>query len=348
MRLNELKMKGALYRLEVKVPASGSLSEATVKCDANFTRILNPFSDIIKQRLSQCDSLHGFLKEIQSIAENQLDRNAVAATDSTMFCRQLLDHIELLGWDKLEYVSDDFREVHMVFTDVARRKHVMKLYTGKQYPRDCPKCSVQLPVKFDLHWSAHATLTDAYGQFEVSVDTFQDFWNKMAEIDAKTWVLEPEKPTHAAKHRRIAINPSVSVQITVDPNNPRVLPDCMFLGSDQAIKPLRQSMNANISAWNEESGILDNLGRLLNVTFPSPATSTKEEFRLECGICYSYRLEEEIPSEVCNESRCQQVFHQTCLVDWLRALSSSRQSFNTIFGNCPYCEKAMTVKLMAR
>ena len=27
------------------------------------------------------------------------------------------------------------------------------------------------------------------------------------------------------------------------------------------------------------------------------------------------------------------------LFQWLRALPTSRQSFNTIFGDCPYCEK---------
>jgi len=36
---------------------------------------------------------------------------------------------------------------------------------------------------------------------------------------------------------------------------------------------------------------------------------------VECGICYAYRMEEEIPDEVCNDSRCQQAYHKSCLIE---------------------------------
>ncbi|XP_035770804.1 E3 ubiquitin-protein ligase FANCL-like [Neolamprologus brichardi] len=75
---------------------------------------------------------------------------------------------------------------------------------------------------------------------------------------------------------------------------------------------------------------------------------TAQSFNLECGICYSYRLEAAIPDQVCNDPRCGQPFHQTCLYEWLRALHSSRQSFNIVFGECPYCSKPITVKMAAQ
>ncbi|TWW78489.1 E3 ubiquitin-protein ligase FANCL [Takifugu flavidus] len=68
-------------------------------------------------------------------------------------------------------------------------------------------------------------------------------------------------------------------------------------------------------------------------------------FSTECGICYSYRLEDSIPDQVCNDPRCGQPFHQACLYEWLRGLPSSRQSFSVIFGDCPYCSKPITVKM---
>ncbi|KAJ8309595.1 hypothetical protein KUTeg_014469 [Tegillarca granosa] len=187
------------------------------------------------------------------------------------------------------------------------------------------------------------TLSDLFKQFEQVIGCYQEFWDVMSDIDKTTWVLEPDNPTYSAIHRRIAIGmymcTNCSIQITVDPKHPRMLPECRFLGADHAVDPLKKNMNSNLHLWILENSLLDNLQLLLGVTFPSQDNSKKEEFSGECGICYSYRLESEIPDEACNDTRCGQPFHRSCLFEWLRALPSSRQSFNIIFGECPYCSK---------
>lgn len=40
-----------------------------------------------------------------------------------------------------------------------------------------------------------------------------------------------------------------------------------------------------------------------------------QEFSMECGICYCYKLDTELPNEVCNDVRCRQAFHHTCLYE---------------------------------
>lgn len=60
---------------------------------------------------------------------------------------------------------------------------------------------------------------------------------------------------------------------------------------------------------------------------------------MDCGICYAYQLDGAIPDQVCDNSQCGQSFHYICLYEWLRGLLTSRQSFNIIFGECPYCSK---------
>ncbi|XP_060575282.1 E3 ubiquitin-protein ligase FANCL-like [Ruditapes philippinarum] len=337
-----------IYRLEIKVPPSRRLSEATVNCDWRLHRILKDFKTVISQRLRQCENIVSFVKELQMIAERELEGVNENTPESSKFCQQLIGHIETLGWERLVFIDQSFTELHVQYIDNDRREHTMKLFIGNQYPVGTPKCSVELPSKFDLHWTTQSELKDAYKQFTAAVDSYREFWDVMSEIDSNTWVLEPEKPTYSARHRRIAISASVSVQLTVDPAHPRVLPECKFLGSDQAIAPVRRNMNANIHFWDERLGLLENLQTLLDVKFPSPTNSKKEEFSVECGICYAYRMDSEIPDEVCNDTRCGQAFHKTCVIEWLRALPSSRQSFNTIFGNCPYCEKAMTVKMIVK
>jgi len=65
---------------------------------------------------------------------------------------------------------------------------------------------------------------------------------------------------------------------------------------------------------------------------------------MECGICYSFRLENNVPDKVCDNPKCAKPFHRQCLSEWLRAIPSSRTSFDTIFGECPYCTNQITCK----
>lgn len=340
-----IKVCKRLFQLEVSIPRTGRLSDASINCDWHLQQILGRFTAIIKQRLKQCCSLVSFLKELHSIIERQLEAEDSKPEHTSKFCSHLITHIETLGWNRLVFIDPSFQELHMQHVDEQDRKHILRVNIGGQYPKEPPKCHAEIPGKFEVHWTQQSQLIDIYNQFSQCVATYKGFWDMMGEIDKNTWVLEPEKPTYSAVHRRIAISTNASIQITVDPLQPRTLPECRFLGAEQVVSPLRESMNSNLNMWNEEITLLENLQALLGITFPSPATTKKEEFNVECGICYSYRMELEIPDEVCSDTRCGQAFHRTCLYEWLRALPSSRQSFNTIFGECPYCEKAITVKM---
>jgi E3 ubiquitin-protein ligase FANCL len=158
--------------------------------------------------------------------------------------------------------------------------------------------------------------------------------------------------------RRIALGNHCSLQITIDPLRPKAVPETRFLGSDTVIVPLREKFNKNLHQWSNSAGLRANLENVLGVTFPSPKTSKKEDFSMECAvsslifhlrlpnkICYAYRLENAIPDRVCDNLKCGKAFHRLCLFEWLRAIPSSRQSFDTIFGTCPYCSNPITVKM---
>ncbi|MBN3290796.1 FANCL ligase, partial [Polypterus senegalus] len=174
------------------------------------------------------------------------------------------------------------------------------------------------------------------------LESLKQFWDVMDEIDEQTWVLEPEKPTRSATMRRIAIGNNVSLNIEVDPRHPKMLPECCFLGADHVVAPLKNKLNTNMHLWNPDYSILHNLKEVLEIEFTLPGSQEKSSFSMDCGICYSYRLEAAIPDQVCNDPRCGQPFHQTCLYEWLRGLPSCRQSFNIVFGECPYCSKVCT------
>jgi len=44
-----------------------------------------------------------------------------------------------------------------------------------------------------------------FRQFTDAVSQWQAFWDVVDEIDGNACVLEPEKPTHAATYRRLAL-----------------------------------------------------------------------------------------------------------------------------------------------
>ena len=50
------------------------------------------------------------------------------------------------------------------------------------------------------------------------------------------------------------------------------------------------------------------------------------------------------PEVHCDNVKCSRVYHHRCLVDWLKSLPSTRISFHTLFGCCPYCQDPLCVK----
>ena len=53
---------------------------------------------------------------------------------------------------------------------------------------------------------SQSTLEDLMKQFDRAVDSHQDLWDSLGEIDKNTWVLEPEKPVaFSSTFRRIAL-----------------------------------------------------------------------------------------------------------------------------------------------
>ena len=82
---------------------------------------------------------------------------------------------------------------------------------------------------------------------------------------------------------------------------------------------------------------------------------------IECGICYSVDSPEGgegggsmhpngdgglTTDVICSNENCARLYHRSCLVGWLQAVPSSRTSFGTIFGACPYCSESISVRAM--
>ncbi|XP_071963715.1 E3 ubiquitin-protein ligase FANCL-like isoform X1 [Antedon mediterranea] len=344
--------KGQEFHLKIELPANRDLTFCRIHCDVNLMNILRGYLQIIKTRLQQCSSIPTFLEELKSIVYLAVKQNKElkALNTAPYLYEKLIQEIAIVKWDKVVEIDESFKKVKLKTVDGAEREHYITVHISSQYPNEIPECSTDLPSEFILLWNNSMTLADVIKQFDKVVERHQIFWNCLDEIDRSTWVLEPENPRRKDNARRIALGNNSSVQIIVNPLHPTHLPECRFLGADKVVKPLRDNMNKSVHLWNTSHSILHNLQALMEITFPSQISSKKEDFCLECSICYLYRLEGEIPDKVCEFPACSKPFHQACLYEWLRSLPTSNQSltkygFKNIYGECPYCSQPITARL---
>ncbi|KAG7229915.1 hypothetical protein INR49_009633 [Caranx melampygus] len=334
------------FRLRIELPSNGQLRRARLHCSWQLKHLLRGYEHIVKQRLQQSADLVSFMLELKTVMEVGLKSGPECSSiPPPQYYSQLISEMETLGWDKLLSIDTEFRTLRVKAQDSSGRQHVLTVKLKSKHPAEAPECSADLPVPLVVTWTPQTTLEQLHKQFLLILESLTEFWDILDEIDSKTWILEPERPSRSDTMRRITIGNNVSIKVEVDPRHPKRLPECCLLGAEHVVTPLRNKLNANMHMWNPDSSVLHNLRDVLEIEFPSPATHEKSAFNTECGICYSYRLEAAIPDQVCNDPRCGQPFHQACLYEWLRALPSSRQSFSIVFGECPYCSKPITVKM---
>ncbi|XP_061601054.1 E3 ubiquitin-protein ligase FANCL [Cololabis saira] len=336
------------FRLRIQLPPDQQLKRAKLHCCWQLKHLLRGYEHIVKQRLQQSSDLSGFLVELKTVLEVGLKRRPECRSmPPPQYYSQLISEMETLGWDKMLGIDVEFQTLKLKAEDSSGRQHILSVKLKSKHPMEAPECSADLPLPLAVTWTPQSTLQQLYGQFLLVLRSLTEFWDVLDEVDGRTWVLEPEKPSRSDTMRRIAIGNNVSIKVELNPRHPRMLPECCLLGAEHVVTPLRDKLNANMHLWNPDAGVMHNLQDVLEIQFPSPATHDKSSFNLDCGICYAYRLESAVPDQVCNDPRCGQPFHQACLYEWLRALPSSRQSFNLVFGECPYCSKPITVKMNA-
>lgn len=337
------------FRLSITQTKHKSLKDSSINCSWRLWNILRGYEDVIKQRLLQSEDLASFLVEFKTLVEKLVKcKQDESPTLSLNIYSLLTTELEHIGWNKLVYVNESFNVIKLKTRDLKNREHGVTVHIPDDYPDVIPKCSVNIPEPFHFkgqNVSEGGMLESLYLEFCELVRCYEEFWDVMDEIDQNCWVLEPEHATKADVSRRVALGNNTSLHVKINPQYPKMMPECHLMGADSVVMNLRENMNKNLQEWDPKKPILENLERLLEKKFPSPQTTKKEDFSLECGICYAYRLDNAIPESACDDPRCGQPFHTSCLYEWLRTLPSCRQSFNIIFGECPYCNKPITVKV---
>ncbi|XP_037580498.1 E3 ubiquitin-protein ligase FANCL-like [Dermacentor silvarum] len=297
---------------------------------------------------SKCKSASHFLMEFCNMMEIVLQSRKRCRTFDPapeIFSRIMAD-VEHCGWENLEHINMSGDEIHLKYIDQSKRKHVLKIHFSEAFPVDEPMVEPDLPIQLEFYWNSDGTLKQIYEKFKEEIERLQEFWAAMDDLDSNCWVLDPASPRHSDCYRRIALGKNVSVAIVVQPRSPKAFPRLEFCGPHRAVSAHEEAVEQNKCKWDSNGLISANLASLLSMELPSRSCAQPpEDVDCACGICYSYLLEGHIPDKLCQSSRCNKPFHQSCLAEWMRSLPSVRQNFNMFFGECPYCSEPMSCKM---
>ncbi|KAI3798954.1 hypothetical protein L1987_34241 [Smallanthus sonchifolius] len=276
---------------------------------------------------------------------------------SSSFSHAIYSEIEEIGWEHLVRLAEDLSFVTFRVVDKKERVHVLEILLYKSYPNCPPSVSADVPYLFNLEWSTNSRLKDVVKQFRQHLEKLQQFWSTVEDIDQSLWVSDSAQLHRATSFRNINIGNDCSIMVFIRANEPRSLPECRFLGSDKNVNLLRDKWHRNCNKWSKDKLFAENLANLLEFQLPGPPGVEKNDQPIECGICYSQFLpvDDELGPKsggrtdyTCENSTCSKAFHSVCLGDWLRSITTTRQSFDVLFGNCPYCSQPVAVKIGTR
>nr|XP_039258662.1 E3 ubiquitin-protein ligase FANCL-like isoform X1 [Styela clava] len=336
-----IEANGVEYYIELMF--TKPFQNARVKCEYKLQQRLKDYSDDIKNSLKKSKTPQEFAKLLQNLLCRVTE--PLKEVLSVEYTTTLVKHIEDVGWSAIKDVNNDFTRITLSARDVAGREHELVLHPS-DFPKQCPEVTSDLPYPFRPQWGGiFSSLKSIYQQFIEVLLIYQRFWDEVEELQQKCWILEPDKPSYRVKDYRIYFGASSSILITIDPVHPENIPECRFMGAEASFMPIRQKFMKNIQDWNGTLSILQNLKNILQIDFPRKSKNQAFDVTLQCGICYEYKLVNNIPDQACNEPRCGQLFHKVCLVEWIQSVPGAKQSFQTLFGECPYCNNSITVKL---
>eukprot|EP00268_Persea_americana_P019757 TRINITY_DN20165_c0_g1_i11.p1 TRINITY_DN20165_c0_g1~~TRINITY_DN20165_c0_g1_i11.p1 ORF type:complete len:311 (+),score=48.44 TRINITY_DN20165_c0_g1_i11:301-1233(+) len=276
---------------------------------------------------------------------------------SSAFYRNVYSEIEEIGWQHLASFEEDLTSLSFRIVDEKGKAHILEIALPPNYPECAPSVASDVPYVCELQWSVKSRLKDVLSQFHKHLEKLQEFWSTLDDIDRVLWVIDPGQPSNAASFRQICIGNECYLLVSIDPCNPRSLPECRFLGPDSIVDSIRKKWRRNSRRWMNEKPFPENLSNLLEAALPRPPDVKMDDEQIDCGICYAQYLpvDDELglmsgngPDYTCDGPNCGRAFHSLCLRDWLRSITTTRQSFDILFGNCPYCSGPVAVKVNNR
>ncbi|CAG8582931.1 10939_t:CDS:2 [Ambispora leptoticha] len=318
---------------------NNSLKNTQLYFCEELKRLAATHINTIKQLLEQHSDLESFLIDLKELlVERLVTKKQSEPLPSPEYCSFLIAELDSVGWDKLESIDHSLKEVTLKLSDSSGRQHSIFVSFPPNYPKTAAAVRADLPTSYSVPQSYKTRLKDIVLFFLMEFEKYEDFWYLVEDIDRHTWVLDPAKPKRNDLTRRIFLGNHCSLLIKWKIEDPRSMCKWQLFGAEKFAAPLRQNLNKISKIWNKNITTRENFENILGFKFPSPQNTSQSDFEIDCAICYIYEIEDgSIPDQSCNNLKCGQSFHKSCILEWKKQL----QEINSLYTKCPYCNEGL-------
>ncbi|CDW57771.1 zinc finger protein [Trichuris trichiura] len=261
----------------------------------------------------------------------------------------ILSDLTAIGWERVHKLSANLTDVVLKITDSDRRCHFMNLHYTLNWPVEFT-CDVDLPASLEINWKQKAPAV--FEAFVNHVDACRDLWNQLKAIDTFACVIDPKQPKFCDVKRQLFLAENASMIVTLNPSEPRALPDIQFIGPESQLKRYHDLVNRNLIYWDKSNGVLENLQKLLDGALPELDSCDEVELEnawntsLDCLICQcDVDSDGRIADLFCDS--CHSAYHAACIRKWVRRHPQRVISFGFVMGPCPHCSKMIKVSARA-
>ncbi|KAG2231704.1 hypothetical protein INT48_000444 [Thamnidium elegans] len=196
----------------------------------------------------------------------------------------------LIGFDRIETMSDTMEEIIFKTRDDANRDHLLKVMVPTEYPFVPLQISCELPNEMTEKYSMSQVLLE----HETIVKKYQVIFNCLDDLDKNMNIIEPEQPKRNDFYRRIALGNHCSFYIQFELEYQGGKPKHIrFFGSQNNVQELKSNWKSY--QWCKQESIHQNLLNVFQVQSTIDYTNTSD---IECGICYSYNLNNQLPQVI--------------------------------------------------
>lgn len=171
--------------------------------------------------------------------------------------------------------------------------------------------------------------------FRTTLSSLNEFYNCLETIDTLCYVVDPEVITTRSTWRTFKFNERVHLKVTVEPFDPSAI-EVKFIGPTVDIQVLHDLYDDRVSNWDVEQDAFRNLLRIFDLMY-FPMRPNKDDGEILCNICFSNRLEGQLPLVICDNRNCNLLYHSKCLRDWFSNTKKSKTFWSVTFGECPNC-----------
>uniref|UniRef100_A0A915HTQ9 FANCL UBC-like domain-containing protein n=1 Tax=Romanomermis culicivorax TaxID=13658 RepID=A0A915HTQ9_ROMCU len=191
-------------------------------------------------QLDEAFALNYFLSLLDSISAKMVP------SKNYMKIKHIFSEIESAGWERLSSLSSDLRNAQFEYKDGTYCHKLDVIFEDSDLQNiHISSYSYHLPITVSVEKPFN--LRSLLENFIDAIDQTSSLRAQLAELDEHDFVIKCEGDDRLSScSRSIFINPTVSMRLTLDPRNPRCLPDFKFIGPDDEVSPVGSSLDAQL------------------------------------------------------------------------------------------------------